>query len=76
MKITLIDKDGRLHLPSGEILICFYDEGDINTINSANPDTGDLFSALYGAREMGEIPSDTDTVCLPCGKEFDMSSLA
>ena len=71
-KITLIDKNSRLHLPSGEVLICFHSSGDANTINSLNPNLRDLANALYDEREMGNIPSDTNVVYLPCGEKLDI----
>ena len=78
-KITLINKDNTLYLPSepnDKVLIYFYDQGDVDTIRADKPNMDHLFSALYGEREMGNIPSDTETVYLPCGKEIDMSNLA
>ena len=70
-QIELKDSDGRLALPNGEILICWYDAGDVDTIETKAPNKETLISALFGAREMGEVPSSTDSAKLPNGEVID-----
>ena len=47
-QIELKDSDGRLALPNGEILICWYDAGDVDTIETKAPNKETLISALFG----------------------------
>ena len=49
------------------VLLYYYPEGDVDTINSKNPNLDHLASALYTSRESGLIPSDTTLAILPDG---------
>ena len=83
--ITLIAANGQLFIPNSAIsdelqrewhgnadilIVRRYDAGDCDTIAWPNPDQENLRSALYDAREMGQIPGDTTSVLLPDGSEF------
>ena len=47
-------------------------DGDVVTASWPDYDEGDLRMLLYGARETGQIPSNTEVVILPDGKEFQI----
>lgn len=49
------------------VLLYYYPEGDVDTINAKNPNLDHLASALYDCRESGLIPSDTTLAMLPDG---------
>ena len=70
-KVTLLDENGTLYLPSRKILLVMYPAGDVDTISTKNPNVENLRNALYDAREMGDIPN-VPSVYLPCGKEFQI----
>jgi hypothetical protein len=61
----LVDVNGRLCLPNGDIIVLVYPEGDCDTFDAQNPDIKKLRSALYDCREMGEL--DCTEVTLPNG---------
>jgi len=71
MDTKLIVKDGELYLPGGctELLLCVYPEGDCDAIKWPQYNEDNLRSALFDARETGEIPLDS-RVLLPNGEEF------
>ena len=57
--LTLVDRD---------------ETGDVITARWPNYDTIDLAKLLYGARETGQIPSDTTSILLPDGTEFEIDA--
>jgi hypothetical protein len=67
----LIAKDGSLYL-NDSILVVRYPEGDCDTINwpFKDKDAENLESALFDEREMGNVPSVTQSVLLPNGTTF------
>ena len=48
--------------------------GDVITASWPDFDPIDLAKLLYGARETGQIPSDTTSVLLPDGTEFEIDA--
>ena len=71
--IQLIDHDGSLRLNLESILLVRYPEGDCDSIPwpfHSKDDLEHLESALFDAREMGDVPSDTRFVKLPDGATF------
>lgn len=59
----------------GVIILASRDEtGDPFTVKWPNYDPRSLAIALYDARETGQIPSDTKTVLLPDGVEFEIEA--
>ena len=70
--IQLIAHDGSLRLNLESILLVRYPEGDCDSINwpFKGKDAENLESALFDAREMGDVPSDTRFVVLPDGGTF------
>jgi hypothetical protein len=71
--IKLIANDGSLYLAPEKILLVRYPEGDCDSINwpfQSKKDVENLESALFDAREMGDVPSDTRAVTLPDGGFF------
>lgn len=77
--MKLIENHTMLYIPDGPVLLCMYGAGDCDTIPWPFPEgsaywtkekwEGCLRSALFDAREMGEIP-DEPTVELPDGTIF------
>lgn len=88
MKIELIEKDGNLYTPrsaiadpallnffeSDPILVGYDTNGDVETVEWPNPNHESLFRCLYSTRECGVIPGNTQSVFLPDGSEFSISS--
>lgn len=84
MQIQLIHKDGHLYTPlsvitdpllrrhySGDpILVVLDDDHGGETIHWPDYNPTHLRAALYGDRETGVIPKDTEVVLLPNGQEF------
>ena len=71
--IKLIANDGSLYLAPENILLVRYPEGDCDSINwpfESKKDAANLESALFDAREMDHVPSDTRFVVLPDGGTF------
>jgi hypothetical protein len=63
---------------AGIILMHYYQAGDVDTFVwpkspywSDGEYTKNLINALYGAREMGHVPSDTDRATLPDGSTVE-----
>jgi hypothetical protein len=70
---TLINYEGTLYLAPERILLVRYPEGDCDSIPwpfQRKKDAENLESALFDAREMGDVPSDTRFVKLPDGGTF------
>lgn len=66
----LLNIDGDLYLDPEKILLCIYPAGDCDRIRAKNPNQNNLRSALYDARETGELPLDCKSVLLPSGAAF------
>lgn len=71
MSIQLTDNEGTLYLNDG-ILLVRYPEGDCDSINwpFKDKDAANLECALFDEREMGNVPSNTQSVLLPDGTTF------
>jgi hypothetical protein len=61
-------REGRV-IEAPVLLLCRYDAGDCDTIRWPRPQVKRLRSALFDARETGQIP-DVRTVLLPNGTIF------
>ena len=74
--IKLNEDHGNLHFPETKgnmLLVVRYPEGDCDSINwpfQSKKDASNLENALFDEREMGNVPSDTRFVVLPCGGTF------
>lgn len=89
-KIKLIVIDGKLHTPydvasddlkkywdddiGREGLLLVAQDEDIITVRWPEYDPKDLAITLFDARETGQIPSDTTSVLLPDGTEFEIDA--
>jgi len=77
--LQLTERDGRLLLPSGRLLLVVYPAGDCDVLPWPRPASGywepakwasAAHVALFDAREMGELPPDCREVLLPDGSTF------